>query len=315
MMRIINLLRHNILEKCIALFAAFCMWIFVMADQDPQISGSYTVPLIVSNTPYNSVAICEDKTVKIDVLAPRSYFTRYDANAFRAYANVEGMSEGTHEFIPQIIMPQGFELSDIEPQTITVKLDPLVEKQFHIEVTTTGNIAPDAAIKSIGKSMDIVTLVGPKSFVEKTVKVFGTVNLAGSASSFETQIPMNAVDEKGNLIQHIHVVPSVITVSVDIESGLKRRIVPVIPALSAADGWELSKITAEPAQVEISGAESVINPIISISTVPFTVQTGQRVFSGILKLNLPEGVSAKETEVKVSASVIRKPVMRDSTDN
>lgn len=315
MMRIINILRRNLLKKFLALFAAFCMWIFVMEDKDPQIDGSYTVPLTVSNTPYDFVAVCENKTVKIDVLAPRSYFTKYDANAFRAYANVEGMSEGTHEFIPQIIMPQGFELSEIEPPTITVKLDPLIEKQFPIEVTTAGNIAQDAAIKGISKSMDIVTLVGPKSFVEKTAKVFGNVNLSGNSSSFEMQIPMNAVDAEGNAIPHIHVVPSVITVSVDIESGLKRRIVPVVPALYPADGWEFSKTTVEPAQVEISGAESVINSIVTIKTVPFTVQTGQRVFTGILKLDVPEGVSAKETEVKVSATIVRKPVMRDSTGN
>lgn len=315
MMRIINIFRRNLLKKFLALLAAFFMWIFVMEDKDPQIDGSYTVPLTISNTPYDFVAVCENKTVKIDVLAPRSYFTKYDANAFRAYANVEGMSEGTHEFIPQIIMPQGFELSEIEPSTITVKLDPLIEKQFPIEVTTTGNIAQDAAIKGIQKSMDIVTLVGPKSFVERTAKVFGSVNLSGNTSSFDMQIPMNAVDADNKEVPHIHVVPSVITVSVDIESGLKQRIVPVVPALYPADGWEFSKITVEPAQVEISGAESVINSIVTIKTVPFTVQTGQRVFTGILKLDVPEGVSAKETEVKVSATIVRKPVMRDSGGN
>ena len=315
MMRFINLFRRNIFEKLLALFAAFCMWIFVMEDKDPQIEGSYTVPLIVSNTPYDFISICESKTVKIEVSAPRSYFTKYDANAFRAYANVEGMSEGSHEFIPQIIMPQGFELAEIDPPTVTVKIDPLVEKQFQIDVETTGNIAADAAIKSITKSMDIVTLVGPKSFVEKTAKVFGTVNLSGNTSSFEMQIPMNAVDADGKTVANIHVVPSVITVSVDIESGLKRSIVPVIPALTAPDGWDFSKITTEPAQIEISGAESVINQIVTIKTVPFTVQTGQRVFNGTLKLDVPEGVTAKETEVKISATIIRKPVMRDSSGN
>lgn len=313
--RVINNLRRNMLKKFIALVVAFFMWVFVMDDQDPQIEGTYTVSLTISNTPYNFVAVCDDKTVKIDVLAPRSYFTRYDANAFRAYANVENMNEGTHEIIPQIVMPQGFELSETNPSTITVKLDPLVEKQFPIDITMTGSIADDAAIKNLSKSMDIVTLVGPKSFVEQTAKVFGVVNLSSNSSSFEMQIPMNAVDEKDVEIPYVHIVPSVITVSVDIASGLKRRIVPVIPALYPAEGWELSETKVEPAQVEISGAESVINSIITINTVPFTVQTGQRVFNGTLKLNVPEGVTVKEDEVKVSASIVRKPVMRDSVSN
>lgn len=315
MTRIINLFRHDFFKKLIALIAAFFMWVFVMAYQDPQINGSYTVPLIVSNAPYEFISICDVKSVNITVRAPRSYFVRYDANAFRAYANVEGMAEGSHDFMPQIIMPQGFELVETDPLTVTVKLDPLVEKQMPIEILTEGNIAKDAAVKEIRKSMDIVTLIGAKSFVEKVSKVSGTLNLADNSASFETQVPLNALDEDEKDVTHIHVVPSVITVSVDVESGLKRRIVPVVPELSTADGWELSKVNVEPAQVEVSGLESAISSIVTIKTVPFTVQTGQRIFSGTLKLDIPEGVSVKEDEVKVSASIVRKPVIRDTNGN
>ena len=144
-------------------------------------------------------------------------------------------------------------------------------------------------------------------------KVVGTVNLSNNTSSFELQIPMHAVDDKGNGISRVRVVPSVVTVSVDIESGIKKRIVPVVPELTVADGWELTKITIEPAQVEISGAESVINSIVTLKTTPVTVQTGQRIFKSNLKLVVPDGVTVKENEVSVSAEVIRKPVIRDQT--
>ena len=36
-MQILNVFRRNFLQKLIALIAAFCMWVFVMADQDPPI--------------------------------------------------------------------------------------------------------------------------------------------------------------------------------------------------------------------------------------------------------------------------------------
>ena len=123
---------------------------------------------------------------------------------------------------------------------------------------------------------------------------------------------MNAVDANGNSLPRVHVVPSVITVSVDLVSGLKKKIVPVIPELSAADGWALTKITVEPAQMEISGTESVVNSVVTLKTLPFTVQTGQRIFKGKLKLEIPEGVTVKDEEVTISAEVIRKPVMRDN---
>ena len=312
---IIDTLRRNMLRKIIALVAAFFMWVFVMEDQDPPIEGSYTVPIMISNAPYGFAAICNEKAIHVETRAPRSLFVKYDANAFRIYVNLDGMDEGSHDIIPQVIMPQGFELLKINPPTVNVNLDPLVERQFDVELLTSGNLAPDSAIKNISKSMDFVTLVGPKSFVDRVSKVSGTLNLPSNASSFETQIPMNAVDEDGNSVSRVHVVPSVITVSVDIESGLKKRIVPVIAELSVADGWELAKITVEPAQMEIVGAESAINPIVTLKTEPFVVQTGQRVFKGTLKLDVPEGVTVQTSEVSVSASVIRKAVMREPAGN
>ncbi len=312
-MQIINIFRRNFLKKLIALIIAFCMWVYVMADQDPEINDSYVVPLTISNAPYEFIPLYDDKTVRLETRAPRSYFAKYDANAFRVFANLEGLSEGEHVITPQVIMPQGFELLEIVPKTVTVKLDPLIEKQMPIEVMTSGSLSQDSAIKEIEKSMDAVTIVGPKTFVEQVAKVVGNVNLSNNSSNFELQIPMHAVDAKGNAISRVRVVPSVITVSVNIESGIKKRIVPVVPELTVTDGWELTKITVEPAQVEISGAESVINPIVTLKTTPVTVQTGQRIFKSNLKLVVPEGVTVKETEVSVSAEVVRKAVIRDQT--
>ena len=315
MTQILNIFRRNLLKKLIALIAAFVMWVYVMADQDPKIDGSYTVPVTLSNAPYEFIPLCEQKSVKLETRAPRSYFAKYNANAFRVYANLENLGEGDHKITPQIVMPQGFELLSISPAGFDVKLDPMSEQQMPVELTTSGSVAQDSAIREMVKSVDVVTIVGAKSFVEQTAKVYGNVNLTGNTSSFDVQIPMRAVDDKDNVIQNVRVVPSVITVSVNIESGIKKKIVPVVPELTTADGWELSKISVDPAQIEISGAESVVNSIVTLKTIPFTVQTGQRYFKGTLKLIVPEGVTIKSDEVTVSAEVIRKPVMRDQNSN
>ena len=312
---ILDIFRRNLLKKIIALIAAFFMWVFVMADQDPAIEGSYNVPLTISNAPYEFTAICDEKTVQVETRAPRSNFVKYDANAFRVYANLEGLEEGDHQINPQVVMPQGFELIETKPATIAVKLDPIIERQMSLDLITAGAVAQDAAVSEIEKSMDTVTVVGPKSFVEKVVKVYGTVNLSGNSSSFEAQIPMNAVDEKDNVVPRVRVVPSVITVSVNIESGLKKRIVPIVPELSVADGWELTKVTVEPAQMEIVGTESAMNSIVTLKTEPFVVQTGQRIFKSTLQLVIPEGITVKTDTVTVSAEIVRKAVVSERTNN
>lgn len=312
MTQILNIFRRNLLKKLIALAVAFLMWVFVMTDQDPAIEGSYTVPLTISNATYELIPISSNKTIQIRARAPRSNFVKYDANAFRVYANLDGLGEGNHQITPQVVMPQGFELLETYPATLNIKLDSLIERQMPIELITTGSIAQGSSIKEIRKSMDAVTIVGPKSFVEQVARVYSMINFSGNASSFEMQIPMRAVDAKENPLTNVRVVPSVITVSVDIESGVRKKIVPVVAEMTAPEGWELRKITIEPAQIEISGAESVINPIVTLKTEPFTVQTGQRDFKATLTLVIPESVTVKSNEVIVSAEVVRKPVAKEA---
>ena len=78
---IVDVFRRNLLKKLIALVVAFFMWVYVMADQDPAINDSYVVPLTISNAPYEFIALCDVKSVKLEARAPRSYFVKYDANA------------------------------------------------------------------------------------------------------------------------------------------------------------------------------------------------------------------------------------------
>ena len=302
---------HNFIQKLLSLITAFMLWFFVMESQDPTIEGSYEVPVTISNAPYDFLASCEEKNISVKTLAPRSYFIKYDANAFRAYANLEGYGEGRHEITPQIIMPQGFELIKSDPPEVHVIIDSFAERQLPFDLVTKGNVSSDTAIKSLEKSMEIVTVMGPKTLVEQVTRIYGTLTFSNNTASFEAQIPMKAVDANNNQIIGVRVVPSVVTVSINLESGVAKKIVPVVPELTAADGWEVTKVTVEPAQIEITGAESVISSIVTVKTEPISVQTGQRAFKGKLRLDVPESITVKEDEVTVSAEIVRKTVMRD----
>lgn len=312
MMRyIVDFFRRNLMKKFLSLVTAVLLWFFVMEAQDPTIEGSYEITVTPSNVPYEFFVNCAEKTIKIKTRAPRSYFVKYDSNAFRAYANLDGLKEGNHELTPQIVMPQGFELVETNPPIVHVIIDSFTERQMPFELVTKGNVSSDTAIKNMTKSMDVVTVMGPKSLVEQVTKVFGTLTFSSNTESFEAQIPMKAVDKENNQVPLVRVVPSVVTVDVDLESGAEKKIVPIVAELTTADGWEVTKVSVDPAQIEITGAESVVNSIVTIKTVPFTVQTGQRVFKEKLKLEVPEGVTVKTDEVNVSAEVVRKTVMSD----
>ena len=312
---VVSIFAHNFIQKLLSLITAFMLWFFVMESQDPTIEGSYEISVTISNAPYNFLASCEEKTINIKTLAPRSYFIKYDANAFRAYANLENLGEGKHEITPQIIMPQGFEFVNSDPPAVHVVIDSFAERQLPFDLVTKGNVSSDTAIKSLEKSMEVVTVMGPKSLIEQVTRVYGTLTFSNNTASFEAQIPMKAVDANNNQLIGVRVVPSVVTVSVDLESGIAKKIVPIVAELNAADGWEVTKVNVEPAQIEITGAESAISSVVTIKTEPISVQTGQRSFKGKIRLDVPEGITVKEEEVNVSAEIVRKSVVRDSSSN
>ena len=304
---------HNYPQKIISLLAAFMMWIFVMESQDPTIEGSYDVLVTISNAPYDYLASCEEKTITVKTLAPRSYFVKYDANAFRAYANLEGLGEGRHEITPQIIMPQGFEFINSDPAAVHVMIDSFAERQLPFELLTKGNVSSDTAIKNLSKSMEIVTVMGPKSLIDRVARIFGTLTFSNNTSGFEAQIPMKAVDANNNQIVGVRVVPSVVTVTVELESSVAKKIVPVVAEVNASDGWEVVNVNVDPAQIEITGTESAISSIVTIKTEPINIQTGQRAFKGKVRLDVPDTVTVKENEVNVSAEVVRRTIIRDTS--
>ena len=48
--------------------------------------------------------------------------------------------------------PKGFELKEISPDKLHVKLEPFVEKQIATEVIVNGTTIPDSVVKEIVKS-------------------------------------------------------------------------------------------------------------------------------------------------------------------
>ena len=94
---------------------------------------------------------------------------------------------------------------------------------------------------------------------------------------------------------------SLMNVDVQIELDLIRKTVPIEADVIAAEGFEIERVTIEPAQLEIAGKETVINPVESIKTDAITVPLGDKSVKQTVELLLPEGVTSniKEATVEV----------------
>lgn len=296
-----NAFQRNKLQKIVALISSTLLWFFVMDTQNPTINGSYEVPITMANTPQFYKAIFEEKIIKVKLSAPRSYFVDYGANNIRAFANLQNYSaEGEYEIPVEASFPKGFELESITPNTIHVQLDPFIEKQMKVDVIVIGTPALNSVVREMVKSSENVTLVGPKNTAQRVSRVIGYVNLNNNSKTFDLLVPISAIDEDGREVRGVRVVPSSITVTVNIENELVKKSVPVIADVHIPQGREIAEIVVAPKTVEIVGREEIINSVESIHTESLDLIANAKTFIGKLKLVLPEGVNCLRKEVDVT---------------
>lgn len=295
--------RRNKLQKLIALLSSMILWFFVMDTQNPVINGSYEVPLTMANVPSGFKAVFVEQGVRVRLSAPRSYFIDYGVNNIRAFANLQNYSaEGEYEIPVEASYPKGFELESVNPATIRVQLDPFIEKQMPAEVIVTGSPVENSVVSQLEKSSEQLTLIGPKTAVMEVKRVIGYIGLSNNAETFDILVPMTAIDENGREVRGVRVAPSVITVTVHIESELQKKTVPVVANISVPDGREVSETIIAPQSVEIIARKEILSSIESIKTEPLNFSVNAKTFTGKLKLDLPDGVTATPVEVDITCN-------------
>lgn len=308
MNRINSIFRRNLPAKIVALGVAVVLWVVVMSDQNPAIEGSFTVPVAVVNSPEGYKVTKSEDTVKIKVRGARSLFVSATADDFRAYVDLGGAEAGKQSYKVQTALPQGFELVEVQPETVDFNLDKIIQKQVRADVIVTGNSAPGTTVAKVTQASSIVTIEGPQSAVESVTRVVGYVGLSGNSTDFDLQVPLTALNADGREVHDVKVVPSVTEVTVQLARGLTKKIVTIHPVLdgSLPDDLTLSEVRTDPIKLEIAGESKVLAPLSSVDTekIDLSKVTGSEKLT--VRLNLPNGVTVTNPEISVNIVVKKK---------
>lgn len=308
MNRINSIFRRNLPAKIVALGVAVVLWVVVMSDQNPAIEGSFTVPVAVVNSPEGYKVTKSEDTVKIKVRGARSLFVSATADDFRAYVDLGGAEAGKQSYKVQTALPQGFELVEVQPETVEFNLDKIIQKQVRADVIVTGNSAPGTTVAKVTQASSIVTIEGPQSAVESVTRVVGYVGLSGNSTDFDLQVPLTALNADGREVHDVKVVPSATEVTVQLARGLTKKIVTIHPVLdgSLPDNLTLSEVRTDPIKLEIAGESKVLAPLSSVDTekIDLSKVTGSEKLT--VRLNLPNGVTVTNPEISVNIVVKKK---------
>ena len=306
--RINSIFRRNLPAKILALCVAVILWVVVMNDQNPAIEGSFNVPLAVVNSPEGYKITKSEDSVKIKVRGPRSLFVTATADDFRAYVDLDGAQDGKQDCKVQTALPQGFELVEVAPETVSFDLDKIIQKQMRAEVIVTGASAPGTTVAKVTQASSLVTIEGPESAVGTVVRVVGYVGLSGNSADFDLQVPLTAINADGREVQGVKVVPSATEVSISLARGLTKKIVTIHPVLqeNLPKDYELGDVRTDPIKIEIAGDSNTIESLSSIDTEPIDLSKLTATKKMTVKRALPDGITVTNREVNVSIEVKKK---------
>ncbi len=206
--RLRRLVQHNLPAKILALVVALILWGYVMNDQNPAIESTYTVQLDVINAPEGYKIMKDASSVKLKVRGPRSLFVSASDSDFKAYVDLSNLDSGKHEVKVQTVLPQGFELVEAKPDTVTFTLDRIIQKTIRAEFIVTGSTAPGTTVARVSPSVETVTIEGAESDIRDVTRVIGYVGLAGNNEDFSLKVPLTAInsDGRGGRRDHLSVV-------------------------------------------------------------------------------------------------------------
>jgi len=295
--------------KVLAVIIALILWMYVMTEQNPQVTHVFRdVPITYQNLDNNKLALRDtnqELAVDVTVKARRSIIANIDKSDIKCILNLKGRMEGEN-LIPVVVkLPEGLELIDVKPREIVVYLDAVIEEQFPVRVQLQGVPAHGyAALDPIIKQKEVV-VKGARSKVNSVKTVAVQIDITGESRDVMGTYPVRVFNGNGKVIEGLTFRPEAIEVVVPI---VFKRDLPVKLDLSGtpAPGYLISNITIEPQTITVTGNKDLLEKIDSIKTAPIDVTGIKKDFAGEVSVILPKGVELLDKEdnnVKVEIHV------------
>lgn len=293
---------------------AVAVWISAVTSADPD--ETRTLP---SKVPVEIIGQASDlvlnsgipKEVEVTLRAPRSVWNLIEADPqlVRAILDLSGLSSGEHVLNLQIqITTRPVQIVSVSPATITFTLEPLKTDVLDVNVSLNGEAAVGYQMGEIVLDPLKVSISGAESQVNKAARARISIDLNGIRENFDKAVPIEILDENGEIVQDVTVSPKEIHVTFPVsqQGGYRDVAVKVTIIGRVASGYRLTDLSVFPPVVTVYSTDPqlVSNLPGIVETQPLDLQNAQDDINTRLALNLPAGVSIiGEQTVLVQAGV------------
>ena len=306
-----KLFTKNLGIKISCLIAATLLWVYIAAGQNTIAKYPGSIKIKAINVPSGLVAIYDNKTVDIKIMAEPSVWSKLSVDSFSAYVDLSGQKEGTYELPVNVVSSTaGVDIVEKTPDKVVISLEPIVTKEVSINKKVEGSAAEGLVAGNIDLSPETTTLRGPKSVVNSITEATALIKLNGESEKFTKTVGLSALDESGEVIDNLEFDPAEVSATVAIVKASNNKTVGVRVKTTGQPktGYFVSNISVSPSTVDITGSTSLLADVSYLETLPIDITNQSTDIEKDVALDIKNGLalqvgSTSKVHIKISLSL------------
>jgi YbbR domain-containing protein len=306
--RIGRLLFHNWPLKLAAIVLASMLYAGLVISQSAQeLPGSIRVDAL--NQPADaSLVQTLPQVTRIRYVAISDPTARATPQSFQATVDLKDVDPLAGPTVVPIrvesVDPR-FTVLSWDPPSVQIRLDPLKTKVVKVNVVT-GPTPANLEVRPAVVTPESVTVRGPASVIDRVTSARADVTIEPSGLNVDRDVDLIPVDDVGNRVTPVNVVPSTAHVQIAVLSEPQTHTVPVNPNVTGtqAAGYEVVSVAVDPAVVTLQLDANQFAAVPAADTAPISISGATQDVEADVGLALPLGVVGLEgTTVHVTVTI------------
>lgn len=259
----------NAASKILCVFAAFCLWIYVMTVESPEYEQTFanvTVELINTDELVSDSGLMlyngYGNMVGVTVSGKKSIVSKLSDSDIVVTADVGKITGGSGRYDCKLSVdvPAGCKLIGLSQETISVYVDLATSTTVKLtEKRENTNLPEGCYVGAVDYPVDMITIEGPEKIISRITEARFDNDMTGITSSATITQRVYLVDAYGNTIDspYVKYYPQDVTVEIPI---LKSVSVPLeIVFKNGFFNLENTETTVTPSTVRVTGEPDVID--------------------------------------------------------
>lgn len=290
--------------RLISLLIAIGLWLYVVYAENPRqevwLKG---IPITYVNTQslaQNSLVILDGTldTASVKISGRRKNIVLIKQSNITAQVDLSGITgEGRHKLPVKTSFPiDGIDIIDKNPYSVSLTIEPLVEKSVPVRIVSTGDPAAGYVVDSTAASPSSIRIKGAKSIMSVIDYAVVSVSTKGISESFNipSDVSLIKTDGSGYKGEDIEILDNKVLAAALV---VKIKQVDINPQVSSPDG-EIQSVALDTVRAEIKAEGTAVDSITELYTKPLAIPYSETPVTVTLEIDKPEAIICNVDQVQ-----------------